>query len=103
MSGYPPTPMRRLLPLTFLLLGLASAPPAAAQEPEQRIAPGVKAGGLDVGNLTVPEASAKLAQTYGPPLARPLSIQVAGRRFRLTGKQVRFVFDTDTTAKRAYY
>jgi hypothetical protein len=35
-----------------------------------------------------------------PPAAR---LQVAGRRFRLTGKQVRFAFDTATTAKRAYY
>jgi hypothetical protein len=102
-SGYPCRAMGSRSPLAALVLLLALAAPAAAQEPEQRIAPGVKAGGLDVGNLTVPEASAKLAQTYGPPLARPLSIQVAGRRFRLTGKQVRFAFDTETSAKRAYY
>ena len=70
LSGYPSRPMRALAPLTTLLLLLVLAAPAAAQTPppEQRIAPGVKAGGLDVGNLTVGEAAVKLQQTYGPQL-----------------------------------
>jgi lipoprotein-anchoring transpeptidase ErfK/SrfK len=104
MSGYAPTPVRRLLPLTLLLLGLASAAPAAAQEPEPepRIAPGVKAGGLDVGTLTVGEAAVKLQTIYGPPLYNRVSVRVAGRRFRLTPKQSGLSFDTVRTAKRAY-
>ena len=98
--------MRALAPLTALLLLLVLAAPAAAQTPpppEQRIAPGVKAGGLDVGNLLVGEAAVKLQQTYGPPMYNPISVHVAGRRFRLTPKQSGLKFDTVLTAKRAYH
>jgi len=95
--------MRTLGPLFALVLLLALAAPAAAQQPEERIQPDVKAGGLDVGGLTVPEAAVKLQQTYGPSLGRPISIQVAGRRFRLTMKQAKLALDTNLTAKRAFY
>ena len=98
--------MRCFAPLSALVLLLVLAAPAAAQQPpppEQRIAPGVKAGGLDVGNLTVAEAAAKLQQTYGPPLYNPISVQVAGRRFRLAPKESGLKFDTVLTAKRAYH
>jgi lipoprotein-anchoring transpeptidase ErfK/SrfK len=95
--------MRSVAPLSALLVLLAFAVPAAAQQPEERIQPGVKAGGLDVGGLTIPEAAVKLQQTYGPSLGRPISIQVAGRRFRLTMKKAKLAFDSNLTAKRAYY
>jgi lipoprotein-anchoring transpeptidase ErfK/SrfK len=96
--------MRALAPLTALLVLLVLAGPAAAQTPppEPRIAPGVKAGGLDVGNLTIGEAAVKLQQTYGPRLYNPVSIHLAGRIFRLTPKQSKLKFDTILTAKRAY-
>jgi L,D-transpeptidase catalytic domain len=96
--------MRALAPLTSLLVLLVLAAPAAAQTPppEQRIAPGVKAGGLDVGNLTIGEAAVKLQQTYGPRLYNPVSIHLAGRIFRLTPKQSKLKFDTILTAGRAY-
>jgi hypothetical protein len=96
--------MRALASLPTLLVLLVLAAPAAAQTPppEQRIAPGVKAGGLDVGNLTVGEAAVKLQQTYGPRLYNPVSIHLAGRIFRLTPKQSKLKFDTILTAKRAY-
>ena len=98
--------MRALAPLSALLLLLALAVArrgADAAAAEQRIAPGVKAGGLDVGGLTVDEAAAKLQQTYGPPLYNPIAVQVAGRRFRLTPKESGLKFDTILTAKRAYH
>jgi lipoprotein-anchoring transpeptidase ErfK/SrfK len=97
--------MRALAPVTGLLLLLVLAAPAAAQTPppEPRIAPGVKAHGLDVGNLTLPEAAAKLQQAFGAALARNISVQVAGRRYRLTMKKAGLKFDTALTAKRAYY
>jgi hypothetical protein len=90
--------MARLIALTALLL-LALAAPAAAQE--QRIAPGTKAGHLDVGGLTVSEAIVKLQQSYNASLGRPLSIHVAGRRFRLTMKDAKLKFDAPLTARRA--
>jgi len=93
--------MTRIFTLLSLLLLLVLAAPAAAQE--QRIQPGVKAGGIDVGELTVPEATAKLEQTAGAVLNRNVSVRVAGRRFRLTMKQARFEFDAVRTAKRAFY
>jgi len=95
--------MRRLGPLLAALGLLVLAGPAAAQAPEPRIAPGVKAGGLDVGGLTVGEAAAKLQTTYGPPLYNPVSVYVAGHRYRLAPKRSRLSFDTVRTAKRAYY
>ena len=97
--------MRALAPLVGLLVLLVLAAPAAAQTPpaEQRIALGVKAHGLDVGGLTLPEAAAKLQQTFGAALARNISVQVAGRRYRLTMKKAGLKFDTALTAKRAYY
>ena len=96
--------MRALAPLTGFLVLLVLAAPAAAQTPppEPRIAPGVKAHGLDVGNLTVAEAAAKLQQVFGPPLARNVSVQVAGRRYRLTMKKAQLALDAEKTAKRAY-
>jgi hypothetical protein len=97
--------MRALAPLTLLLLLLVPAVPAAAQTPppEPRIAPGVKAGGLGVGNLTIGEAAVKLQQTYGPPLYNPVAVHVGGQKFRLTPKQSKLKFDTVLTAKRAYH
>jgi len=97
--------MRANAPLTTFLLLLVLAVPAAGQTPlppEQRIAPGVKAGGLAVGNLTVAEAAAKLQQTSGPALYNPVAVHVGGQRFRLTPKQSKLKFDTILTAKRAY-
>ena len=96
--------MRRLAPLIALLLLPAMAAPAAAQTPpsEQRIAPGVKAGGLAVGNLTVPQAGVHLQQTYGPRLYNPISVRTVGRRFRLTPEQSKLSFDFGRTAQRAY-
>jgi L,D-transpeptidase catalytic domain len=90
--------MRRLIPLVVVLL-LALAAPAAAQE--ERIAPGTKAGHLDVGGLTANEAIAKLQQRYNAALGRPISVQVAGRRFGLTMPEVKLSFDAPLTARRA--
>ncbi len=99
LSGYPERPMRLPVLLSALALLLVLAAPAGAQEP--RIAPGTKAGNLDVGGLTVQEAVVKLQQSYNASLGRPLSIQVAGRRYRLTIKKAKLAFDAPLTARRA--
>ena len=99
-----------------LLLTLALAAPAAAQdpvptptptptptpEPEPRIAQGVSAAGVDLSNLTIPEATAKLQQTLTKPLAKPLIVAVAGKRYTLGVKRTDFSFDAERTARRAY-
>ena len=61
--------MRAPVLLSALVLLLALAAPAAAQEPP-RIAAGTKAGNLDVGGLTEAEAIAKLQTSYNASLGR---------------------------------
>ena len=91
--------MRAPVLLLALVLLLVLAAPAGAQE--ERIAPGTKAGNLDVGGLTVPEAIVRLQQSYNASLGRPISIQVAGRRYGLTMKKAKLAFDAPLTARRA--
>lgn len=99
--------------LLSLLIALFTAPAAVAQDPaptptptptpapEQRIPPGVFAGGIDLSNLTIPEAEAKLHE-LDEPLAEPVIVAVAGKRWKITPKAVRFAFDHNRTARRAY-
>ena len=75
--------MRRALPITLLTLTIATgaASVAAAQTPppaEERIRVGVTVSGVDVGNLTVAEATAKLGQTLGPVLAQDVVVSAGG-------------------------
>ena len=101
--------MRRARPLLLILLSVAvTAPIASAQTPppapaEPTIAPGTKAGGIDVGGLTVAQATQRLNEVAGAPLARNIAVHVAGRRFRLTPARMRLKFDPEISAKRAYY
>ena len=75
--------------------------PTVTPEPEPRIKQGVFAGGIDLSNLTVPEAEARL-HALDAPLAEPVVVAVAGKRFKITPKQVKFTFDAAKTAQRAY-
>jgi lipoprotein-anchoring transpeptidase ErfK/SrfK len=106
----------RLLALSAVLIGLAgaSAAPSLAQDPapapapapaqdDRRIGPGITAGGVDVGNLTVTEAAAKLEQSIGAQVRRPVTLVVAGKTFRLDAATAKLTFDTLRTAKRAFY
>ena len=106
--------MRLPVLLAFALLLVLAAPAAAqtptptpsptptpAPAPEPRIAPGTRAANLDQSNLTVPEATGKLHATFNASLGRPISVQVAGRRFRLTMKKAKLNFDGALTARRA--
>ena len=99
-------PMRRALTIVFLSLSIAAAASAAsAQEPpvEERIRAGVTVSGVDVGNLTLAEAEAKLAQTLGPVLSEDVVVTAAKRRFVLTMAELGFSFRADRTALRALY
>jgi lipoprotein-anchoring transpeptidase ErfK/SrfK len=93
--------MRRLCLTAVLVLGLAT--PAAAQDPppEPVIPPGAKAGGVDVGGLTLSAAATRLDETFAAPFARSVEVRVAGKRFTLTPQDVGFAFDSLKTARRA--
>ena len=97
--------MRRaltILLLTFSIAG-AAATAASAQVPaeEPRIRAGVTVSGVDVGNLTVAEAQARLEQTLGPVLSQDIVVTVARRTFTLKMAQIDFAFRADKTALRA--
>jgi lipoprotein-anchoring transpeptidase ErfK/SrfK len=87
-----------------LIAGVAAVPATvAAQGPpaEPRIAPGVTAAGVDLSNLTVDEATAKLEQLLGPQLQRDLVLGAAGKPFTLKMTDAKLRFDARKTAKNA--
>jgi lipoprotein-anchoring transpeptidase ErfK/SrfK len=106
---------RRRAPLTLVALAGAAtlllAPAAAAQSQprsagpadERRIAPGVRVSGVDLSQLTVPEAAARLEATIGRRLERAVVVRAGGRSYRLSVSAARQRFDGELTAKRAYY
>jgi hypothetical protein len=93
---------RRIVPLGALVLALALiAAPAHGQE--RRVAPGVSAAGVDLSNLTLAEAQAKLEATLNPVLGQSVLLGAAGRPFTLTAEQAKVTLDALLTAKRALY
>ncbi len=100
--------LRRLFALSCLAAALASTP-AQAQQPEppleqrQIIAPGVKAGGIDVGGQSVEQASQTLDLALREHVTRPVVVRTGGRTFELTADEAKVRFDPLRTAKRAYY
>jgi lipoprotein-anchoring transpeptidase ErfK/SrfK len=95
--------MRRSLSLALASAALTLAPGSAlAQSPDEpRIPAGARAGGQDLGNLTLAEAAAKLDTVFGPGFARTLEVRVAGHRFTVRPNEVGFAFDALKTARRA--
>ena len=92
---------------SLTLVATAHAQPAAPSPspvpapPQPRIAPGVHAGGVDVGRLSVPEATAKLELRLGPRLRSPVRVRVAHRTFRLRPRRAGVRFDAARSARRA--
>jgi lipoprotein-anchoring transpeptidase ErfK/SrfK len=91
---------RRLLPLPVALL---LALPASAVADDRVIAPGVTAGGVDLGGQTIDTAVATLELGPGAQVARAITVRSAGRTFTLTAADAGVRFDALTTAKRALY
>jgi L,D-transpeptidase catalytic domain len=79
---------------------LTIAGPAAAQEPV-RIASGVTVAGVEVGELTVPEATAALRAELAPRMREPIAVVVAGRRVSLDPRRLGVRLDPGATARRA--
>jgi lipoprotein-anchoring transpeptidase ErfK/SrfK len=92
---------RRRFIVPFLLVGFVHAPSASAAD--QVIAPGVKAGGVDLGGQTVESAATNLDLALRPQLERPIDVVVGGESFRLDALTAKVRFDPLVTAKRAYY
>ena len=104
--GYPGRMRRALILLSFSLSMSALLAPAATAQvppPEERIRAGVTVSGVDVGNLTVAEATVKLGTTLGPVLAQDVVVTAAGRSFPLKMRALKFKFRADKTALRALY
>ena len=103
----PCSAMRRAFTISILTLSIAAwaAEGAGAQAPppDERIRAGVTVSGVDVGNLTVAEAQAKLEQTFGPVLAQDVVIQAGGKSYPLKMSAIKFKFRADSTALRALY
>ena len=74
--------LRRGIVLLCAVFSLAVVPAGAQDEP--RIAQGVSAGGVDLSNLTVEEARAKLEGALAEYLQRDLIVGAAGKPWRLT-------------------
>jgi lipoprotein-anchoring transpeptidase ErfK/SrfK len=98
--------MRRALLASMIVLAALPAA-AAAQEPpppppaEPVIPPGAKAAGLDIGNLTLSQAAAKLDAAFSIAMSQPVEVRVAGHRNMLRLRSIDFVFDPLKTARRA--
>ncbi|HEV2999292.1 MAG TPA: L,D-transpeptidase [Solirubrobacteraceae bacterium] len=100
--------LRRRIAMSCLLAACAAPAPAAAQEEppleeRQVIAPGVKAGGIDVGGQTVAQAAQTLEVALRAHVERPVVVKAADHDFELTAAEARVRFDPLRTAKRAYY
>ena len=101
--GYPHCPCASDSPSPPSSLLVGAAPAAAQTPPEERIRAGVTVSGVDVGDLTVAEATAKLEQTLGPVLAQDVVVTAAGRSFALKPGALGYEFRADNTALRALY
>ena len=109
-------PVRTIVCSALAALAFAAAPaaaqdplatptptPTATPAPEQRIRPGVRAGGVDLSNKTIEEARAALDTALTAHLRSPVVVKVAGHTYTLRMGTIGFKFDALRTAKRAYY
>jgi len=103
MSAYRAVACTLLIALLIPAAASAATSRAASAIPssQDRIAPGITAGGVDLSNLTTGEAAFRLSRALEPHLARPVALEVRGRVFRLAMPDVAFYFDAEKTAENA--
>jgi lipoprotein-anchoring transpeptidase ErfK/SrfK len=93
-----------LVALVFVLL-LASAAAVAAyvydHARRDRIAPGVKIGGVDVGGLSADAARARLIERAVQPRRRTLTVHAGRHAFRLPATRSKITADLDVALDRA--
>ena len=92
---------------TAAALALTLASPLSAQvtapgrPPAATIAEGVRAGGVELGGMSVAQATARLRAELTQPLRRPIVVRVSKRRFQVSPRRLGFRFDPPRTALRA--
>ena len=84
-----------------VLAGLAGAAYAYDSKRDDLIAKGVRVAGVDVGGLRASAAERKLTRTLTRALERPVTVRVAGHRFRLTAKRAHLIDDAPAMAEAA--
>ena len=79
-----------------------SSPSGEETQPvEERIEPGVSAGGIALGGLTVAEARTKLKQALAESLHTSIALESGGQLFELDVTRIGLTLDALRTAKRA--
>jgi lipoprotein-anchoring transpeptidase ErfK/SrfK len=98
-------PRRLVLAVGLVVLVLLGAAAAGAyiddQSHRDRLADGVRIGGVDVGGLSVDAARARLVARAVQPRRRTLTVHAAGRTFVLSPGQSRLRADLDVALERA--
>jgi lipoprotein-anchoring transpeptidase ErfK/SrfK len=81
--------------------GVVAAAYIDDQAHRDRLAPGVRIGGVDVGGLSIDAARARLIERAVAPRRRTLTVHAAGRTFALAPGQSRLTADLDVALERA--
>lgn len=81
--------------MAVAMLALAAGVYAYDQAQEDRIAPGVTIGGIDVGDRTTDEARRIIRQKVVAPLTKPVTVTFEDRTFKLSSKQLDQRADVD--------
>lgn len=89
--------------LAFVLFGVGGAIGAYAYDNSKKdtIADGITAGGVDVGGLTSPEATALLHRKLVKPLRGPLRVKFDGKHWTLPGARLKVRANIDGMVQRA--
>jgi vancomycin resistance protein YoaR len=103
VSSRPPRVPTWILSLGAALIGVAVvARLALGVAYANRIYPGVRAAGLDLGGLTVEQASAELAGRLSPYANQPVTVQLGNQTLTRTPAELGFRADPAAVAQTAY-
>jgi lipoprotein-anchoring transpeptidase ErfK/SrfK len=97
--------LRRLLPVGLIVLVLAGVLVAAAgaydHARRDRLAPGVRVGGVDVGGMSVDDARRVVDRRAVAPRRRAITVHAGGHTFTLPPSRSRVVADVDDALENA--
>jgi lipoprotein-anchoring transpeptidase ErfK/SrfK len=65
------------------------------------VAKGVRVAGIDIGDLTTGESKTRLRSSLAPRLRQPVTVRVAGHRYRLDPERAQLVADVESMVKAA--